>query len=105
VPELPDVEVYVERLNAMCAGKHLAAVRVVRGREAVAQLEPGGLEPLTATLQEFAAVLVRNNHTLKRALTDLHISSGIGNSKSRPFARAWRYTAVSGCPARDAADG
>ena len=44
--------------------------------------DPGGLELLPATLDEFEAVLRRRNHTLKRALTDPHLFSGIGNAYS-----------------------
>jgi formamidopyrimidine-DNA glycosylase len=64
------------------ASKKRASLHVVRGAAAVAELDPQGLEPLTATLETFAAALKRNNHTLKRALTDPHIFSGIGNSYS-----------------------
>jgi formamidopyrimidine-DNA glycosylase len=59
-----------------------AALYVVRGREALAQHDPGGLEVLTADLPAFAAALTRENHTLKRALTDPHLFSGIGNAYS-----------------------
>jgi formamidopyrimidine-DNA glycosylase len=45
-------------------------------------LDPGGLEPLRATRAEFAAAIRRENHTLKRALTDPHLLSGIGNAYS-----------------------
>ena len=45
-------------------------------------LDPGGIEPLDATLEEFHAALTRENHTLKRALTDPHLFSGIGNAYS-----------------------
>jgi formamidopyrimidine-DNA glycosylase len=49
---------------------------------ALDRLDPGGLEPLEATLDEFHAALVRENHTVKRALTDPHLFSGIGNAYS-----------------------
>ena len=45
-------------------------------------LDPGGLEPLSATPDEFRSALVRENHTLKRALTDPRLFSGIGNAYS-----------------------
>ena len=45
-------------------------------------LDPGGIEPLTATLKQFAAVLTKENHTLKRVLTDPRVFSGIGNAYS-----------------------
>ncbi len=58
------------------------ALHLLRGRAAVAALDPGGLEPLTAGAAEFAAALTRERHTLKRALTDPRILSGIGNAYS-----------------------
>ncbi len=47
-----------------------------------ATLDPGGIEPLGATLAEFSNLLTRENHTLKRSLTDPHLFSGIGNAYS-----------------------
>jgi formamidopyrimidine-DNA glycosylase len=62
--------------------KRRAGLFVVRGEDALKALDPGGIEPLTATFDEFQAVLCRENHTLKRALTDPHLFSGIGNAYS-----------------------
>jgi len=62
--------------------KKRAALHVVRGEEALAGHDPGGLEVLSATFEEFLAVLTRENHTVKRALTDPHLFSGIGNAYS-----------------------
>jgi formamidopyrimidine-DNA glycosylase len=59
-----------------------AALHVVRGREALAQFDRGGLEVLDATRAEFAERLARENHTLKRSLTDPRLFSGIGNAYS-----------------------
>jgi formamidopyrimidine-DNA glycosylase len=59
-----------------------AWLRLVAGAEALAELDPGGLEILEATLDEFAAVLTSANHTLKRALADPRLFSGIGNAYS-----------------------
>ena len=59
-----------------------ASLHVVRGEEALADLDPGGLEVLAATLDDFARRLRRENRTLKRALTDPRIFSGIGNAHS-----------------------
>ena len=59
-----------------------ASLHVVAGEAALHSLDPGGLEPLEASLADFHAALTRENHTLKRALTDPHIFSGIGNSYS-----------------------
>jgi formamidopyrimidine-DNA glycosylase len=58
------------------------ALHVVRGEAGLASLDPGGIDVLTAPPAAFAASLTRSNHTLKRALTDPHIFSGIGNSYS-----------------------
>ena len=60
--------------------KKRAAIHLVRGAGALAEHDPGGLEPLTASLEEFRAALTTESHTLKRALTDPTIFSGIGNA-------------------------
>jgi formamidopyrimidine-DNA glycosylase len=62
--------------------KRQASLYVVRGAEGLHAHDPGGLEVLDATLEAFAAVLRRENHTVKRALTDPHLLSGIGNAYS-----------------------
>jgi formamidopyrimidine-DNA glycosylase len=62
--------------------KRQASLHFVRGEAALAEHDPGGLEPLEASLAEFGAALCRENHTLKRALTDPHLLSGIGNAYS-----------------------
>jgi formamidopyrimidine-DNA glycosylase len=62
--------------------KRRAALYLVRGEEALAEHNPGGLEVFTATADEFAAALTHENHTLKRALTDPRLFSGIGNAYS-----------------------
>ena len=59
-----------------------ASLHVVRGPDGLRALEPGGLEVLGATAGEFAEALGRGNHTLKRALTDPRLLSGIGNAYS-----------------------
>ena len=59
-----------------------AALRVVDGDAALQSLNAGGIEPLDASLDAFAAALRASNHTLKRSLTDPHIFSGIGNAYS-----------------------
>jgi formamidopyrimidine-DNA glycosylase len=64
------------------SSKKRASMQVVRGEAALRALDPGGLEPLDASLEEFHAALTRESHTLKRALTDPHIFSGIGNAYS-----------------------
>lgn len=62
--------------------KKRASLHVVRGAEALAALDRGGIEPLAASAAEFRAALRRENHTLKRALTDPRLFSGIGNAHS-----------------------
>ena len=62
--------------------KHRASLYLVRGVDALRDHDPGGLEPLTATFAQFDAALHRENHTLKRSLTDPRLFSGIGNSYS-----------------------
>jgi formamidopyrimidine-DNA glycosylase len=59
-----------------------ASLHVLRGEKAVAALDPGGLEVLESPFEPFAAALRRENHTIKRALTDPHLLSGIGNAYS-----------------------
>ena len=64
------------------SSKKRASIALVRGEEALRALDPGGVEPLEATLDAFREALVRENHTLKRSLTDPHLFSGIGNAYS-----------------------
>jgi len=64
------------------SSKKRASMQLVRGEAALHGLDPGGLEPLDATAEQFRTALTRENHTLKRALTDPHLFSGIGNAYS-----------------------
>jgi formamidopyrimidine-DNA glycosylase len=59
-----------------------ASLHAVAGRVELAEHNPGGLEVLDATLAQFGAALTSENHTVKRALTDPHLFSGIGNAYS-----------------------
>ena len=59
-----------------------ASLHVVRGEAGLSALDPGGLEVLETDLDHFAEVLTSANHTLKRALTDPRLFSGIGNAYS-----------------------
>ena len=59
-----------------------ASLHVVRGEAGLRALDPGGLEVMSADLAQFAGQLKSQNHTLKRALTDPHLFSGIGNAYS-----------------------
>lgn len=72
--------------------KQRAAIHVVRGAAAVAALDPGGLEVLNASLEAFGAAVRRENHTLKRTLTDPTILSGIGNAYSDEILHAARLS-------------
>ena len=62
--------------------KKRAWIRLAAGTEALAALDPGGLEVLEADLPSFRTALTMENHTLKRALTDPRLFSGIGNAYS-----------------------
>ena len=62
--------------------KKRASLYLVRGDEAVAEHDRGGIEVLESTVEQFAEQLRSRNHTLKRALTDQHLFSGIGNAYS-----------------------
>ena len=62
--------------------KKRASLHIVRGEAAVQDQHRGGVEPLEVSEEEFAAALRRENRTLKRALTDPRIFSGIGNAHS-----------------------
>ena len=72
--------------------KRRASLHVVQGRGALAQHDRGGLEVLEASLDAFAEALRRENHTLKRALTDPHVFSGIGNAYSDEILHAARLS-------------
>jgi len=62
--------------------QHRAGLHVVAGEDGLESLSAGGIEPLDVDLAAFSAALRSANHTLKRALTDPHILSGIGNAYS-----------------------
>jgi len=62
--------------------KKRASLHLLRGEQALADLNPGGLELLETDEATFRAALIRENHTLKRALTDPRLFSGIGNAYS-----------------------
>jgi formamidopyrimidine-DNA glycosylase len=62
--------------------KRRASINLVSGEAALAEIDRGGIEPLTADLDMFSSRLTSENHTLKRALTDPRLFSGIGNSYS-----------------------
>jgi len=72
--------------------KRQASLYVVQGREALERHNPGGLEVLNIDLATFVEALRRDNHTLKRALTDPHLFSGIGNAYSDEILHAARLS-------------
>jgi formamidopyrimidine-DNA glycosylase len=76
------------------SSKKRASLHLVRGASALRDLAPRGLEVLDADLDAFGAALTRENHTLKRALTDPHLFSGIGNAYSDEILHAARLSPV-----------
>ena len=72
--------------------KRRASLHLVRGRTALAEHDRGGLEVLDADRAAFAEALQRESHTLKRALTDPHLFSGIGNAYSDEILHAARLS-------------
>src|SRR6185503_16659682 len=59
-----------------------ASLHMAAGEKGLAALDPGGIDVMTAPLDQFSRALVSGNHTLKRALTDPRVFSGIGNAYS-----------------------
>jgi len=74
--------------------KKRASLHVVQGEEGLRALAPGGMEVLEVGLDTFAARLTSANHTLKRALTDPHLFSGIGNAYSDEILHRARLSPV-----------
>ncbi len=62
--------------------KRRASLEAVRGESALRALDPGGIEVMDASLEQFREALTAENHTLKRTLTDPRVFSGIGNAYS-----------------------
>jgi formamidopyrimidine-DNA glycosylase len=74
--------------------KRRASLQLVQGEAALRGQDPGGIEILQSSLEQFAAQLRRANHTLKRALTDPKLFSGIGNAYSDEILHAARLSPV-----------
>jgi formamidopyrimidine-DNA glycosylase len=72
--------------------KKRASMHVVAGEDALAAVDRGGAEPLDVDLQQFRNAITRENHTLKRALTDPRLFSGIGNAYSDEILHAARLS-------------
>jgi formamidopyrimidine-DNA glycosylase len=75
--------------------KRRASVHLIAGRPALQSMDPGGINVLTCTSAEFARQLARENHTLKRALTDPRLFSGIGNAYSDEILHRARLSPLS----------
>jgi formamidopyrimidine-DNA glycosylase len=74
--------------------QHRAALHLAAGEEGLRALDPGGLEVLDAAPRDFSRVLQSANHTLKRALTDPRLFSGIGNAYSDEILHRARLSPV-----------
>lgn len=71
-----------------------ASLHLVQGERALRDLDPGGLEVLDCSLESFSQTLTSRNHTLKRALTDPTLFSGIGNAYSDEILHAARLSPI-----------
>jgi formamidopyrimidine-DNA glycosylase len=74
--------------------KRRASLHVVKGEEALGSLDPGGIEVFDSDLAAFRAAMTVENRTLKRALTDPRILSGIGNAYSDEILHAARLSPI-----------
>ncbi|HET9400311.1 MAG TPA: DNA-formamidopyrimidine glycosylase family protein [Candidatus Acidoferrales bacterium] len=74
--------------------KRRASLHLFRGESALRSIDPGGIDVFGSDLGAFRAALSRENHTLKRALTDPHLVSGIGNAYSDEILHAARLSPV-----------
>ena len=74
--------------------KKRASLHVLKGQAALDAQDRGGIEPLESSLADFRAALTRENHTLKRALTDPRLFAGIGNAYSDEILHAAKLSPV-----------
>jgi formamidopyrimidine-DNA glycosylase len=74
--------------------QHRASLHVVQGEDGLRMLDAGGIDVLSVGLDEFAAALRAENHTLKRSLTDPRLFSGIGNAYSDEILHAAQLSPV-----------
>ncbi len=72
--------------------KRRASLHVVAGERGLLAMDPGGIDVLSADFESFRAALIRENRTLKRALTDPRIVSGVGNAYSDEILHAARLS-------------
>jgi formamidopyrimidine-DNA glycosylase len=69
-------------LFSEAGSKRRASLHLLRGESELARQDPGGIDPLTCTFEQFASRLASEHHTIKRVLTNPHVISGIGNAYS-----------------------
>jgi formamidopyrimidine-DNA glycosylase len=81
-------------LMTEAGSKRRASLHLVRGSAGLREYDPGGLEVLQTDLPSFQAALTRENHTLKRVLTDARLFSGIGNAYSDEILHRARLSPV-----------
>ena len=74
--------------------KRRASLHVFADEEAMRAIDPGGIDVLASSMEEFRAALTAENRTLKRALTDPRILSGIGNAYSDEILHAARLSPI-----------
>jgi formamidopyrimidine-DNA glycosylase len=74
--------------------KRRASLHVVSGESALRAMDPGGIEIFSSSIEEFRAALTAENRTLKRALTDPRIVSGIGNAYSDEILHAAQLSPI-----------
>jgi formamidopyrimidine-DNA glycosylase len=74
--------------------KHRASLHVCADETGLNAHDPGGIDVQKSSLEEFAAALTQENHTLKRSLTDPHLFSGIGNAYSDEILHAARLSPI-----------
>ena len=86
--EFPNGTVFFSEASS----KKRASMQLVAGDAALAAIDRGGLEPLEATLDQFREALTRENHTVKRSLTDPRLFSGVGNAYSDEILHAARMS-------------
>jgi formamidopyrimidine-DNA glycosylase len=74
--------------------KHRASLHVLQGEESLRSIDPGGIDIFSSDLDSFRAALAAENHTLKRALTDPRLVSGIGNAYSDEILHAAQLSPI-----------
>jgi len=74
--------------------KRRASLHIIRGEEGLGSLDAGGIDVFESDLDSFRSVLTAENHTLKRALTDPRLLSGIGNAYSDEILHAAQLSPV-----------